>query len=158
MARQLIIITETRKRKFKIGFYPDFYCETDFLPPLKDRFSDAENQVRVNMINQIYNFKSEDLTPQEIIHHGLPHHSEDGVPCGGECVCGHVNGSPRGNVNVVRIKTHSDFPMRFQEYPLPEYLARIAHNKKYNIDVVVELWDTDERFNPISLVKVINMP
>ena len=155
MGRQLMIITETRKRKFFIGPLPRFYSETDFLPPLKDRFDEKENAIRVDLLNHIYNYRSEDLTPHEIIHKGLPHHSEDGAPCADECVCGHSNGRVSKLINKITIKTHSDYPMSFQKTPLPEYLIRVTYNKKNNINVVVELWDTDERYNPISLVKKI---
>ena len=155
MGRQLVVITETRKRQFFIGPIPRFYVETDFLPPLKDRFDEKENAIRVDILNHIYNYKSEDLTPHEIIHRGLPHHSEDGDPCKDTCVCGHSGGSISKFVNINFIKTHSDYPMKFQTIPLPEYLIRMKYNKKNNIKVVVELWDTDDRYNPLSLVKKI---
>jgi len=155
MGRQLMIITETRKRKFFFGKLPKFYCETNFMPPQKDRFDEAENAMRVNLLNHIYNYRSEDLTPHEIIHQGLPHHSEDGEPCEDECVCGHSNSRVDNLVNKTTIKTHSDFPMKFSYTPLPEYLMRMDYNKANNIQVTVELWDTDNRYNPISLVKKI---
>jgi hypothetical protein len=155
MGRQLMIITETRKRKFFIGPFPKFYHETDFLPQQQDRFDEAENAIRVDMLNHIYNYRASDLTPHEIIHKGKPHHSEAGDPCADECVCGHSNSRISKFTNKTTIKTHSDFLMKFSDNPLPEYLIRVAYNKKNNINVVVELWDTDERYNPISLVKKI---
>jgi len=155
MGRQLMIITETRKRKFYIGFLPKFYHETDFLPPQQDRFDEEENAIRVDMLNHIYNYRASDLTPHEIIHKGKPHHSEAGDPCANECVCGHSNSRISKFTNITTIKTHSDFPMKFSDTPLPEYLTRMDYNREKNIQVTVELWDTDDQYNPISLAKKI---
>lgn len=154
MGRQLMIITETRKRKFLFfGNLPKFYWETDFLPPQKDRFDELENAMRVDMINHIYNYRSSDLTPHEIIHKGKPHHAESGEPCGDVCVCGHSNSDVTTFKNITTIKTHSDYPMSFSPTPLPEYLERMAYNKKHGIKVTVELWDTDDAYTPLKLVK-----
>jgi hypothetical protein len=158
MGRQLVIITETpKKRKPGKGAVVAgrYYSQTDFLPPVTGRFNEEENEIRVHMLNHIYNYKSEDLTPHEIIHQGLPHHSEDGEACKDECVCGHSNVSTTNVHNQITIKTHSDYPMTFQTPPMPEYLVRMEYNKKNNIKVVVELWDTDDRYNKKALVKKI---
>jgi hypothetical protein len=156
MGRQLVIITETRKNKFFFFGRPDFYQEMDILPPQKDRNDPVENFMRVEIVNKIYNFVSSDLTPHELIHRGKLHHAESGEPCGDVCVCGHTASDITGNIHKLCIKTHSEAPMSFQKIPLPEYLERMEYNKKNNIAVKVELWDTDDQFNPISLIKTFN--
>ena len=154
MGRQLVVITETVQAGAEVflGKRPPFYHEI-CLPEPVDRFDDAENAARLNVLNAIFNYTSDMLTPHEIIHKGEPHHSEDGEPCTDICICGHENSWVENGDHVRHIKTHSDYPMRFSDVPLPEYLARMEYNRKHHIQSRSELWNTDDRYNLLEKVK-----
>ena len=80
------------------------------------------------------------------------------MKCENVCVCGWTSTEIFSGDRGLKyfIKTHSDSPMVFQNPPTQEFLNRMEYNVQHDISVKAELWDTDNSFNPITLIKTLS--
>jgi hypothetical protein len=152
MGRQIYIITDTRT-----DTNVPFFIHSGYIPTDVGRTDEQKNIKVNNIINSMYNYLGQNLTPHELINQGEHHHSEEGDVCEETCICGWSNHEVHDLTFKMMIKSHSDFPLKFENPPLKEYLDRVAYNTKNRISTTAELWNTDENFNPVQLVDSVNI-
>jgi hypothetical protein len=151
MGRQLYIITDTRS-----DTSIPFFIYSGYIPNGVERTDEQGNIEVFNVTNSMYNYIGENLTSQELINQGDDHHSEEGDACEETCICGWSSHEVSNLTFKMMIKDHTTSTLKFENPPLKEFLDRMKYNKQHGITTTVELWSTDDDFNPIQLIKTLN--